>query len=255
MGKLLMPGFIITAFKSRLHTLLVDTARENARDLNLTALRLAAEDSVSFLASSAPHAKSFKTKFDLLDSALKAVSMEGLCCEFGVFEGKTINYIASKWKGRVDGFDSFEGLPEDWRGDFGAGRFAVGALPSVQSNVVLHKGWFNETIPGFASKHPEPLAFLHVDCDLYSSTQTIFEMLADRIVSGTVIQFDEFFNYPGWRQGEFKAFEEFCADRRAEFEYIGYVSADEQLAIRITSIQPARKSSPVSSEPSSLAVR
>jgi hypothetical protein len=60
--------------------------------------------------------------------------------------------------------------------------------------------------------------------------------MADRIVPGTVIQFDEFFNYPGWRAGEYRAFEEFRAKRGAEVEYIGYVSGEEQLAIRVTAM-------------------
>jgi hypothetical protein len=65
-------------------------------------------------------------------------------------------------------------------------------------------------------------AFLHVDCDLYSSTKTILESLSDRIVAGTVIVFDEYFNYPNWRSHEHKAFREFVAAKRAAFRYIGY---------------------------------
>jgi len=38
----------------------------------------------------------------------------------------------------------------------------------------------------------------------YSSTKTVFDTLADRIVPGTVIVFDEFFNYPGSKRGESK---------------------------------------------------
>lgn len=51
------------------------------------------------------------------------------------------------------------------------------------------KGWFDETLPKFAAEVEGPAAFLHVDCDLYSSTRTVFEALGDRVVPGTVIVF------------------------------------------------------------------
>ena len=72
-----------------------------------------------------------------------------------------------------------------------------------------------------------------MDCDLYSSTRTILEGLASQIVAGTVIQFDEYFNYPGWREHEFKAFHEFIAERGLSYEYLGY-TREFSVAVRIT---------------------
>src|SRR5665213_2973797 len=144
------PGFLTRAVKRRLHSMLIETARETARDIDLTALRVAAEDSASFVVSHAPKARGYANKFDLLDAALRSAKPNGLCCEFGVFEGRTINHIASRWKGKVHGFDSFDGLPEDWRADFNAGRFKLEQLPQVSANVDLHKGLFHDSIPGFA---------------------------------------------------------------------------------------------------------
>jgi hypothetical protein len=244
MRLLRVPRFVTRPLRARLEELLTEvaheTARENARavarDIDLAALRMAAEDAAAFLSSFAPLARSYGNKRDLLDAAIDAAQPNDLCCEFGVFRGETINHIASRWKGKVHGFDSFAGLPEDWKANYRAGHFKVDALPPVLPNVVLHKGLFHETIPKFLRAWTEPLGFLHIDCDLYSSTQTIFEKLADRIVPGTVIQFDEFFNYPGWRSGEYRAFEEFRANCHVDVEYIGYVSSGEQLAIKITAI-------------------
>ena len=54
-------------------------------------------------------------------------------------------------------------------------------LPWVRDNVVLHKGWFDETLPGFRTAHPAEVSFLHMDADLYSSTRTVLEMLSDRV--------------------------------------------------------------------------
>ncbi|HVZ21956.1 MAG TPA: hypothetical protein VG871_12870, partial [Vicinamibacterales bacterium] len=67
----------------------------------------------------------------------------------------------------------------------------------------------------------------------------IFDVLGERIVPGTVIQFDEFFNYTGWKQGEYKAFTEFCADRRVRARYMGYTLANTpaQIALSILSLE------------------
>jgi hypothetical protein len=98
--------------------------------------------------------------------------------------------------------------------------------------VVLHKGWFCDTLPLFLDEHIESVRFLHVDCDLYSSTKTIFSALADRLVSGTIIVFDEYFNYPGWQECEYKAFMEFVSTGR-HFEYLAYNCRSEQVAVRL----------------------
>ena len=151
------------------------------------------------------------------------VSGGGIYLEFGVYKGKTVNLIAEAFPDKIIyGFDSFEGLPEDWRGTvFSKGAFnANGHLPPVRKNVRLVKGWFNKTLPEFVKPHPEPCAFIHVDCDLYSSTKTIFDNLKNQIVSGTIIAFDEYFGYPRWADGEYKAFMEFVEENNLEFEYI-----------------------------------
>lgn len=226
------------AVRRSLKITIAEVVREQTRDLNLIASRRAAEDAADFVAREMRTAKVYRDKFALFDATLGRVDprLKGMYCEFGVWKGTTINYIASKVPGPVDGFDSFEGLPETWRPGFEAGAFKVDALPQVLPNVRLHKGWFKDSLPVFKKDHPEPLAFGHCDADLYSSTKDVFDALGDRMVAGTVLQFDEFFNYPGWREGEWKAFSEFCQARQAEIEYIGYVPDNEQVAVRIKKI-------------------
>lgn len=154
--------------------------------------------------------------------------------EFGVFSGRTINRIAEAVPDRtVYGFDSFDGLPEDWRSGFTKGTFKTDILPSVRENVKLIRGLFEDTLPGFVREHPEPCAFIHVDCDLYSSARTVLSHLREKIVPGTVIVFDEYFNYPGWREGEYKAFQEFIKTTGLRYEYLAYVEIHEQAAVRI----------------------
>jgi hypothetical protein len=196
--------------------------------------RRALEDTVDFIQQHMMGVDSVEKHLEVLDVGLKAVEKkEGLYLEFGVFSGLTINHISAQVNNPVYGFDSFEGLPERWRDSLGEGHFKVNTLPEVRSNVTLVKGWFDKTLPEFLQSHPGDVAFLHVDCDLYSSTQTIFTHLAPRIKPGTVIAFDEYFCYPGWRDGEFKAFQEFVAREGLKFEYLSYNRMGEQVCVRI----------------------
>ena len=168
------------------------------------------------------------------------VKISGLFIELGVCTGKTINFLAAlNPHQQIYGFDSFEGLPEDWiRRDkvIAKGTFKYknpDALPPVLHNVVLIKGWFNETLPNFVKKYQEPIAFLHVDSDIYSAAATAFEILGDHIQPGTVIVFDEMYNYPGFENHEFKAFQEFLNKRQLKAKYLAYNIYHEQVAIQI----------------------
>lgn len=197
--------------------------------------------SVDYIDAHMPDALGFETQRELLDYALQMAHASGHFLEFGVFSGGTIRYIARRRpETTIHGFDSFEGLPEAW-GGFGLAQRAFtrhGRLPRVPGNVVLHKGWFNATIPSWCRDIAGPVAFLHIDCDLYSSTVDIFDGLAERLQPGTVILFDEYFNYPGWERHEFKAWKEFVAAKSIDYDYLGY--ARQQAAVRIRAIGPAR---------------
>ena len=79
--------------------------------------------------------------------------IDGSILEFGVYRGGTINLLADKFKNQtLYGFDSFEGLPEDWnmndhpeKGYIEKERFALDSLPEVLNNVELIKGWFDKS--------------------------------------------------------------------------------------------------------------
>lgn len=179
---------------------------------------------------------SVDSKFKVHDKAIENITIKnGLVLEFGVYQGKTLNYIAKQLNEYyIYGFDSFEGLPEYWIDGFDKGRFAVDKLPQVENNVKLIKGWFDETLPKFIETKKEKISYLHIDCDLYSSTKTIFDLLGNQIVEGTVIVFDEYFNYPNWENHEFKAFQEFIAKTKKEYKYLTYNYKHQQVAVLIT---------------------
>lgn len=174
----------------------------------------------------------WRTRDQLLNYAISQITVNGLILEFGVFKGSSISLIANNLnKNTIYGFDSFEGLPETWRPGFEKGTFSLHTLPNVPENVSLIKGMFDETLPNFLKENKEYISFIHIDCDLYSSAKYVLFALSDRITQGTVIVFDEFYNYLGWKYGEYKAFFEFINETKKSFSYIGY--SQEQVAIII----------------------
>ncbi len=194
---------------------------------------LAAFDSANYLTEKMLTAENIGSDLDLLQRAIGLRSFDGMVLEFGVASGRTINHIASLTADAIHGFDSFSGLPEAWRTGFQQGAFAQ-QIPRVRDNVELVVGLFSETIPEFLKKAVgRKISLLHVDCDLYSSTKTIFDFLAPFIVPGTVIVFDEYFNYPGWRHHEFSAFQEFISKSGLAYRYDSFVSKQQQVCVVI----------------------
>ena len=168
----------------------------------------------------------------LVRFALQQVDRDGLVLEFGVGRGKSMRWIAPEVNGTVHGFDSFEGIQEHWNGN-PIGSFAQKKLPKVPDNVEFHVGYFDATLPGFLEEHTGPVAFLHVDCDLYSSTVTIFDALGERLQPGAIVLFDEYYNFHRWQQHEFRAFQEFVEKSGVRYEYIGFSVTGQQVVVRI----------------------
>ncbi|HEX3856611.1 MAG TPA: class I SAM-dependent methyltransferase [Verrucomicrobiae bacterium] len=211
-------------------------AMRQAKDIPLERHKRALTTTVDFVQQNMRFVKPSWTKFGLLTASFQQadLSESRLICEFGVFTGSTINHIAAMTPKTAFGFDSFEGLPEDWQA-MGArkGHFAVKKLPEVRQNVTLVKGWFDQTLPVFLEQNKGMIGFLHVDCDLYSSTKTVLGLLQPRLAAGAVIVFDEYFNHPEWEQGEHKAFNEFLARTGLSPEFIGYNCHGEQVAVKL----------------------
>lgn len=195
----------------------------------------ATQEAVEFYHNSMPNAIIFskQDKKIILDFELKHVTTNGLYLKFGVNRAVWTNYIADKITPiTIHGFDSFEGMPEVWYNlDVGFNTLH-GILPKVRKNVILHKGWFNETIPKFADSNKEKIAYLNIDSDLYSSAKTIFDNLGDRFQDGTIIHFDEYLNIPRWKEYEYKAFMEFMNDQDYTFDYLA-VDSSGRVCVKI----------------------
>jgi hypothetical protein len=207
-----------------------------ARDTALydLAWQRAIESSVAYANSEMPFALMFRNPQDLWDHALKRVSLPGTCAEFGVWKGRSINYFARRLP-VIYGFDSFEGLAEDWKGwAFPKGAFDLkGRVPKVAPNVRLIKGWFSDTVAEFLAHSGEPFAFVHIDCDTFEATTQVLDLLEDRLLPGTVLIFDEFFGYRGWQEsGEFKAWSNFVLRTGVAFEWLGFSAQQVALQLR-----------------------
>lgn len=176
----------------------------------------------------------FTSDYDHYNKAVRAATLtDGLFLEFGVASGRSIrtfydviNTETSITNKTLYGFDWFKGLPEAWDTLCAKGAFACDApaellfLNTNNNTIRFENGLFADTLPTFTEQHPEPCWLVHIDCDIYSSTKTIFEWIGPRIVPGTVLVFDEFFQYPTYRDHEFKAFDEFIAETGYDYEYL-----------------------------------
>lgn len=172
-----------------------------------------------------------------------------LWLEFGVWKGTTINYFSKFTDQTVYGFDSFEGLPEHWRDGFDKGAFSLGGtLPSVNNNVQLLAGWFDETLPRFLEQHKhKKIGFLHLDADLYSSTKFVLCSIAPLLCKDAVIVFDELINHEGFDDdnGELRAWDEFITEWNVDYSWIGghgkwgdYQTCNEKAAVRVHNVSP-----------------
>lgn len=210
-------------------------------DLDRVARRRAAETSAEYMIQNMRQANNFPTDYDLHDWLGTQVDAEllesGLVMEFGVATGRTLNHFARLFPNKkVYGFDSFEGLPENWTWYIQKGHFSQ-PTPRVRNNVELVIGWFDNTLAKFMQTQTDkPMALLHIDSDLYSSAVTILNETVNTFCPGTIVLFDEYFNFPGWEQDEFRAWKECVEKYNIEYEYIGMVTRHQKVAVRITKV-------------------
>jgi len=150
---------------------------------------------------------------------------------------KSINYFADcKTEIQWYGFDSFEGLPENWSGSGKTKEHfsTLGKLPKVRQNVTLIPGLFETTLPQWVRAQNKPFAFLHLDADLYSSTKQVLDIADNDIDENTLFLFDEYFGYVGWENGEHKAWTEWLTGKPYRAECVAYAGNGTALFRLIT---------------------
>ena len=173
------------------------------------------------------------SKYELLAYWVNWVDKNDIVAELWVYKWTTVNYIAEKFDGTVYGFDSFEWLPEDWWWKFKKWSFSLKKLPLCRDNVILKKWYFNKSLPELVKEHKnEKIGFLHIDCDLYSSTLCAFTELDPLIKEWTIVVFDEYRGYPWWKEGEHKALLDYAEKYWRKFKYVAYNSNYQQVMIK-----------------------
>lgn len=187
-------------------------------------------DSIDYCADNLAQVPSYSSDLRLHRAVAQQVLQGGYILEFGVATGRSIRHWARMFPGHdIYGFDGFTGLYEAWNG-FQVGHFAQ-RLPNVPNNVHLVVGRFADTLPKWTQQHPGYASLIHIDCDSYEATKEVFDNIRGYIRPGTIIVFDEYWNYPTWRQHEFRAW----AEEGIDYDYIGYVHGGnyQPVAIRV----------------------
>lgn len=191
-------------------------------------------DSLDYaLAHRTEHTKFHSSTKETLRTGLNQATRQGLCMEFGTRFGTSARMIRELSNQQLFVFDSFQGLPTDWHTVAKGAYTTQGVVPNLGEDVEPVIGWYSESLPPFLQQHAEMVRFIHIDCDLYSSTKDVFEHLAGRLQSGTVIAFDEYFMGPHWREDEWKAWTECVNQHGLSYEYLAFSFITRQCVVKI----------------------
>jgi hypothetical protein len=163
-----------------------------------------------------------RDRSELFDRAADDISeLRVAYLEFGVWRGDSIrewSRLLRHPQSTLHGFDSFEGLPEDWNLLTERGKFSTqGIIPQVDDpRVGFSKGWFEDTLENYVVPDHDVL-FLMLDADVYSSTKTVLDRFKGAMVPGTYVYFDEFND----RNHELRAFDELVRETGMQFRLVG----------------------------------
>jgi hypothetical protein len=161
-----------------------------------------------------------------------------LLLDLGVWIGWSTRLISDASGRQVYGFDTFEGLVEDWQMDdqrlIKSGTFSLsepwaqramhetgvsirdGLPAALGRKVQFIRGSTYETLSPFLADRPgAPIALFHMDLDTYESCLHALETCKDRFVEGSILVFDEYLV----TNGEMLAFFEFQRQYELEWRY------------------------------------
>ena len=173
-------------------------------------------------------------RWALFDQMIKMSDKDRPFYEFGVWRGEAFKYLIKTFK-KGYGFDTFEGLPEDWH-NVKAGTYSSdGNIPKVDGGEFI-VGKFEDTLPSFFAETRPMASIINFDADLYSSTICALNFAKPVIDKHTILIFDEFIINQDWEKDEYKALEEFCAKNHFTYEVIAISFFTKQVAVRLFGI-------------------
>ena len=211
------------------------------KDIRIPAQIAAGQSSASWIARWADGVKVDTWRRDMLDRLCTDDLPAGDIAEFGVFTGAVTHFLRPRFPERAyHAFDSFLGVPGAMGLTIHAGDFSLsGAIPPLPADVVVHAGWFDETLPKFCDAYRGQLAFVYIDCDLYSSVKTVLDHILDKLAVGAIVAFDDWYNFPNWEAHSYRAFLELVARTGARFTPVGLTAREHAVAFRYDGCAPA----------------
>ena len=157
--------------------------------------------------------------FSLWTMAQTLEDVRGGIAELGVYRGGSACVLGKALPGKaLHLFDSFTGLPapsgldRHQQGDFAGTSLATTATLLSFTQAIFHVGFFPDTVQHFAA----PLALVHLDADLYASTQSGLASFWPLLAPGGLLIGDDY----GWPHcpGVQQAFDEFCQHHQLRLE-------------------------------------
>ena len=173
-------------------------------------------------------------RWSIFDFAVSLSNRSRPFYEFGVWMGDSFRYLMKSYE-KGFGFDTFEGLPEDWRSVPKGSYSSFGNVPEISGGEFI-VGEFDKTLPTFFATERPKAALINLDADLYGSTLSALKNARSVIDEQTVIIFDEFIINKGWQQDEFRALNEFCALFDLRYEVVALSLYTKQVVTRIISV-------------------
>lgn len=179
----------------------------------------------------------YMRRYDLYKAIIEMEKVDSLPIdffEFGVCGGHSFKWWLEhnqNTDSRFYGFDTFEGLPENF-GPFGKGQMAVAleSLNITDPRARFYKGLFQDTLVPFLEQYKsERKKLVHMDADLFSATIFSLSQLYRFFNDGDILLFDEF----AVPTHEFMAFKIFMESFYVNYEVIGAANNYLFLAVKI----------------------
>ena len=170
-------------------------------------------------------------RWSIYDRAIALSDCDRAFYEFGVWMGDSFKYIVPHFATGY-GFDSFQGLPEDW-GVVPRGAYSSrGRVPDIKNSEFI-VGEFAGTLPEFFGSKRPMAGLINFDADLYSSTITALSNAKPVIDERTMLVFDEFIVNNNWELDEFKALNEFCEANGFGYEVVAVSLFTKQVVCKL----------------------
>jgi len=153
---------------------------------------------------------------------------------FALYDAKMINTILKKIEPNIlYCFENVKGLEEDWK-DYKKGNLKNNfSMKFERKNVKLVIGDYKENIKKLLNENKQKCELVYLDCNTYNITKEVLNVLKERIVKDTILFIYDYFNYLGWEEGQFKAFQEFVKENNIKYKYLAYEKYGYTVAIKI----------------------